>query len=281
MTGRLTRPRATRAASGLGGAVLAAGFGVVALLRGRRPLHPDGVTYSCTVTNPGCGASGVAWLDEAGTTTGTLRVSRAIGLPRPSKDICGMALRIPVLGQGVDTPPHADLLFASTGDTAYGRFILRLCDAAGDGPLTTLLPVRAPAGALLLRLLPEGARGGDDLTPPARMTLSYAVGTGPWSDVADVRVGPRQPRPGDQERHDPITAPLPGTTQYEVVRRLREPAYRAARAVRPRADDARRGRCRARRGRAASRAGRSPTLVGGAAPSRPAWWRARRRKGSA
>jgi hypothetical protein len=236
MTGGGPQRKAADAAAGLVGAALAATFGAVALVRGRRPLHPEGISYSCTLTSDGTGRSGVPWLDDVGTTTATVRVSRAVGLPVRWKDIYGMALRVPAVRQVPGEPPWADLLFASTGDTAYGRFVLRLRDTVADGPLTTLLPVRAPAGPLLLRLLPRtaGEPGEVDLAPPTAMTLSYAVGRGPWCVVADVRVGARQARGVEAERHDPVAAQLPGTSQYEVVRRLREPAYRAARRARPR-----------------------------------------------
>lgn len=170
------------------------------------------------------------WLDEAGTSRVTLRVSRAMGLPTNWVEIYGIAVRIPLPEGDAPGPPWADLLFASTGDTAYGRFVLRLRHGAARGPLTTLLPVRAPAGPLLLRLMPAGAPvPGDDLALPGLLTLSYALGQGPWTSVADVIVGPRDVSHPDVKRHDPITAALPGTEQFGVVRRLREPAFRAAR----------------------------------------------------
>lgn len=224
------------AASDLAGGLLALAFGGVALLRGKRPLHPEGVTYTASVTSRGTGRSGVPWLDEPGTTQVTLRVSRAMGLPAQWADIYGIAVRIPLPRRDPPSPPWADLLFATTGDTAYGRYVLRLRRGAARGPLTTLLPVRAPAGPILLRLIPslDAPVPGDDLSLPSELTLSYAVGSRPWTDVADFVVGTRDPGGPDLERHDSITAELPGTQQFEPVRRLREPAYRAARWVRPR-----------------------------------------------
>lgn len=241
---RITRG-ATNTAAGLGGGLLGLAFGGVALLRRERPLHPDGITYAATVTNRGDGRSGVPWLDERGTTPVTLRVSRAIGLPSSWSDIYGIAIRIPIPSREPPSPPWADLLFASTGDTAYGRFLLQLRHGAAGGPLTTLLPVRAPAGPMLLRLVPaaeltapvghpQAPSGLSDLSLPGRLILSYAVGSGSWTEVADVAVGPPDSGRPDVQRHDPIAAELPGTQQYDVVRRLREPAYRAARAARPR-----------------------------------------------
>ena len=222
------------AASDLAGGLLGLAFGGVALMRGKRPLHSDGVTYTATVTSRGTGRSGVPWLDERGTTQVTLRVSRAMGLPARWADIYGIAVRIPLPGRPPPGPSWADLLFATTGDTAYGRYVLRLRRGAARGPLTTLLPVRAPAGPMLLRLMPFNAPvPGDDLSLPSELTLSYAVRSSPWTDVADLVVGTRVPGGPDLERHDPITAELPGTQQFGPVRRLREPAYRAARWVRP------------------------------------------------
>lgn len=225
-------------AADLGGGLLAVAFGGMAKLRRRRPLHPDGVTYAATVRIREGGRSGVPWLDEIGTTRVTLRVSRAVGLPPRWADIYGIAMRIPLPDRHPPAQPWADLLFASTGDTAYGRFVLQLRSGAARGPLTTLLPVRAPAGPLLLRLLPavsgpSPVSDRSDLSLPRSLTLSYAVGSGPWTNVADVTVGQRDTGRTDEQRHDPITAQLPGTEPYDVVRRLREPAYRAARHIRP------------------------------------------------
>ena len=234
LSSRLLRAPAV-AVSDLAGGLLALAFGGLALLRGERPLHPDGVTYTASATSRGTGRSGVPWLDEPGTTKVTLRVSRAMGLPAQWADIYGVAVRIPLPHRDRPCPPWADLLFATTGDTAYGRYVLRLRRGVARGPLTTLLPVRAPAGPMLLRLVPpvEAPVPGEDLSLPGELTLSYAVGSGPWIDVADLVVGMRNPGGPDLERHDPITAELPGTQQFEPVRRLREPAYRAARRLRP------------------------------------------------
>lgn len=213
------------------GAALGAVFGAVARLRGSRPLHPQGVTYAATVRRDGGGHSGVPWFDEPGSTKVSVRVSRAIGLPPWLPDVYGVALRVP-LAQPPAGEPWADLLFASTGDTAYGRFVLRLRSSLVGGPLTTLLPVRAPAGPLLLRLTPDAHAGRHT---PRAMRLAYAVGTGPWTDVASVHVHGELGTGASSARHDPVAHPLPGTRQYGWVVRLREPAYRAARAAQPRA----------------------------------------------
>ena len=228
---RAVAHRAPAALADAGGLVLGAVFGATAVLRRGRPLHPQGVTLAATVTCTGTGSSGVPWLDTAGRWVGEARVSRAIGLPARWPDIHGLALRLPGGAGGV-----FDLLFASTGDSGWGRFLLTMRPRLGAGPLTTLLPVRSPSGPLLLRV--AAARGADPLDAgpglgvPSRLVLSYAVGPGPWRDVGELALGPLPvaTRAGARGRHhDPVVHELPGTGQYDAVRRLREPAYRAAR----------------------------------------------------
>lgn len=221
-----TPGRVVDAAAGTGGLALAAAFGTVARLRAGRPLHPQGATYASTVTMSGGSSSGVAWLDEAGTHEVRVRVSRAVGLPLWMPDIYGIALRVPDAGGR-----PVDLLFASTGDTATGRFLLRLRRGVESGPLTTLLPVRSVNGPLLLRFVASTPTPVDELALPAALTLSWARGAGHWQDVGTLVPGPRLGRELEEEHHDPVVHELPGTSQYGVVRRLREPAYGAARAV--------------------------------------------------
>lgn len=222
---------AGRAAVQVAGLGLGAVFGAAAVLRHGRPLHPQGVTLQVTLLCDGSGRSGVPLLDEAGVSQGTVRVSRAMGLPPWLPDIYGVALRLPQ-APGVDGDP-ADLLFASTGDSGLGRFTLLVHAQLADGPVTTLLPVRAPAGALVLRLVPVPGSAvrevGPALRVPERLSLSYAVGTGPWVTVGEVAVGAKVEGEDDPRRHDPVLHQLPGTLQYPVVRFLREPAYAAAR----------------------------------------------------
>lgn len=216
-------------ASAAGGA-LAALFRAVGELRRDRALHPRGVSAAALVRTTGRAASGLTWLDEEGATEVTVRFSRATGLPRPLPDIHGVAVRVP--GSALGRVAPADLLFAGTGDSRLGRFLLVPRLRPDVGPLTTLLPYRSARGPLLLRLVPTGGSRDDDPVP-AGYALSYAVGTGPWREVGDLRVGALLPEPVDRVRHDPVLNLLPGTRQYGFVARLREPSYRAARSVPP------------------------------------------------
>jgi hypothetical protein len=205
-------------------------FGGVARLRGDRPLHPRGATYAARVTVSGHAGSGVPWLDEPGDHDATMRVSRAAGLPSWLPDVYGVALRL-----GRDTGTPVDLLFATTGNSAVGRFVLMPTLRMGGAQLTTLLPVRSSAGPLLLRLVGDDPPVTDAAPVPGRLVLSWATGRGPWHEAGHVSVGVLMSPDVDAERHDPVVHQLTGTDQYGVIARLREPAYRAARAVRPQA----------------------------------------------
>ena len=209
------------------GRVLGAVFGAVAVVRRDRPLHPRGATYAARVTMHGGVASGVPWLDTAGTTPLQIRFSRATGLPWPWPDVHGAAVHLPA--DVVAQPEGADLLFASTGDSAVGRFILSARRTARGGPLTTLLPLRTPAGPTLFRLMPMDLEATAHAPVGARYQLSYAVGRRPWTVAGEIVIGAEEDPHVDRRRHGPVLHTLPGTDQYPVVSALREPSYRAAR----------------------------------------------------
>jgi hypothetical protein len=87
---------------------------------------------------------------------------------------------------------------------------------------------------LLLRLEVDDPRPAAAGSVPGALRLSWAVGRGQWHEAGEVAVGAELATPVDQERHDAVLHELPGTQQYDVVRRFREPSYRAARAAHPR-----------------------------------------------
>ncbi len=226
---RVMVPMTTRslihAAGSVGGAALTTTFALLGRLRGGRPLHPQGATYAARVRIDGRAASGVPWLDEPGSWEATLRVSRGVGLGTPLPDVLGIALRVDPDGRPFD------LLLASTGDSAAGRFVFVPRGGVADGPLTTLLPVRSARGPLLLRVTAAAAGPVAGYGLPPVLVLSYAHGTGAWHEAGEVLVGRRLAPDVERERHDPVIHQLPDTAQYPLVRRLREPAYAAARTV--------------------------------------------------
>jgi hypothetical protein len=206
--------RLQAAAGAVPGAVLGAVFGLTAVVRRTKPLHPQGRVGSgvLEVTSPQR-QLGIPLFGARGRHGCTVRWSRSVGLPSPLPDIEGLAVRL--------DDPAADLLFSATGTGPVGRFVLLPRLPGRHGPQSTLLPVRSGAGSLLLKVTPL-----DGEEPPARWELAVAGARSAWNAVGTLHVAW-----GDDEplRFDPVAHPLPGTSQYPVVTTLREPAYAAAR----------------------------------------------------
>lgn len=207
------------------GSGLAAAAALVGLLRRDKPLHPVGHhgTGRLTVTDPAPDL-GIEAFTRTGTRACRARWSRAMGLPRGWPDIEGVALRLE--GAAPDGG-DADLLFASTGDRAWTRYLLTMRRPGRFGRLTTLLPVRAGGRGVIFRLSPLVDPA--DRLPPTSYALDVALGTGAWEPVGHVDLAWSEEDTAD--RFDPVARPLAGIEQYPFVTGLREPAYVAARAV--------------------------------------------------
>lgn len=200
---------------------------VTTLARGAKPLHPVGTVARAVLTvTPASAAVGAPLLDEPGEHACLVRASYAVGTGPEHTDIEGFALR--VLAARADAGP-SDLLFASTGVGRWNRQLLALRRPGRHAPQTTLLPIRAAGHPLLFRLDPVD---GATQPWPAQYVLSWARGRGPWQRFASLAVS-WEGRDDAPDRFDPVANPLSGTTQYAAVARLREPAYRLARLVRP------------------------------------------------
>lgn len=204
-----------RAASSVGGTVLAAATqGVASLRPARKPLHPDGEVVLGRIYRRGSDLpTAVAWIDEEGEDDVVVRRSRAIGLPQSLPDIHGLAVRVPT-DDGV-----GDLLFATTGFGRVTRFVLTASRQPRSRPLTTLLPYDTDSGALLLAA--EGVESGS-------YDLSWARPSGEWHLFGVLLLSTT--RSDDTEiSFDPVQHQIPGLRQYPSVRRLRAPAYFRAR----------------------------------------------------
>lgn len=227
---------AIRAAAGAVGAALGAVFAVTARLRRDKPLHPEGSVARATLTIfPATTPSGVRLLDEPGEHACVVRASHAMGTGPESSDIEGFALRVL---PGERHTGAVDILFASTGSGPLTRFALTLRRPGVHGTQTTLLPVRASGHPLVLRLEPLDRMPPEDVGRvgwwPSRYELSWAHGRDPWQYCGELVVDWVSTTDAP-ERFDPIANPLTGTSQYPVVRHLREPSYDWARWVWPRA----------------------------------------------
>jgi hypothetical protein len=222
------------ALSSFGGRMLRAVFRGMLLLRRPRPIHPRGVVLRGTVRwIPGSARSGIDWIDlppPGGEQAVAARVSRSVGLPAPSPDIIGLALRL-------DTPGGpADLELASTGSRFPSRFWLAPQRSPSRARLTTLFPYRGTEGAVLVGArtiapanlpiaIPELAAALTDA--PWRLRLYHATPRGRWHAFATVDLTHPAGRPIDGDlRFDAARHLLPGAAAYEWSLRLREPSYR-------------------------------------------------------
>jgi hypothetical protein len=223
------RPSVLAGAAGAAGTALGLVFATTALLRRSKPLHPAGIVATAVLTvTPAPPTSGSPVLDEPGDHECRVRASYAVGTGPKRADIEGFALRI--LAGDADRS-SADVLFASTGVGPLGRHVLTVRSPGEHGAQTTLLPVRAKGRALYLCLDPLDARSQPW---PTRYRLSWAHGHGAWHPCGTLTVAWGMPSDAAQ-RFDPMANPLPGTSQYAAVARLREPAYRLARRAWPQA----------------------------------------------
>jgi hypothetical protein len=198
-----------------GGALLATGIAALAAVRRvRKPFHPHGrVATGVVRRHGGERPSGVTWLDEMGEDPVLVRLSRAVGLPKPLPDIFGIALRIP----GDDGP--ADLLLATTGGNALTRYLLAPHREGHERVYGSLMPYRSPSGPVVLSALRTGERAFE---------LRWARPTGAWTTFGRLELD-GEPGPDEPISFDPITHPLPGLQNYDWVTRLREPSYLVAR----------------------------------------------------
>ena len=209
---------ATLVGRALGGVFYVAG---VLRTRRRKALHPQGGVRQGIVVRQGCEArTGVPWMDEPGRDRVLLRLSRATGLPKFLPDIWGLALRIPHEGGG-----QGDLLLATTGTGALGRFILRPTRRPGR-PYGSLFPFRSQTGPVLLAVFPLS----DDGT---RFELACATLRGAWSrfGVLEVR-SDWDDAPDAPLSFDPVLNEVPGLHSYRWAAQLRRFPYAASRRAR-------------------------------------------------
>lgn len=214
-------PDLARATSGAGDVVAGA---VSLLARARRvdmPMHPRGEVQVARLRRTGGGATGAAFLDDAGEDEVLVRFSRSIGLPAPLPDVNGLALRVPVPGAPHE---HADVLLVTTGRGTWSRYALLPTVRGRGGFLGTLLPYQSPSGALHL-----GARPLDEST----WELAYSHLGSSWTPFARLELSGKPGRDLDLS-FDATTGAPPGLTVPDWHRRLRAPSYAAARRVRRR-----------------------------------------------
>lgn len=219
MAPRPTRPAPAtlgHAAAAATGELLGAVLGAAGRVRRGKPLHPRGSVHEAVLTVWGAERPWrVPLLDVPGEHRGLVRVSRAAGVPAPLPDVHGLALRLE------EAEGTVDLLLSTTGVGALTRFVL-LPRRTERRSMTTLVPVRTPAGPLLLRLTPAASG------PTSRTwLLGVARARGPWEPVGRLvaTAAPVRPGPDPPLRFDPVRHLPAGAHQYRWVALVRDPAY--------------------------------------------------------
>ena len=208
---------ARSAAAGAGQVLAGAARAVAALRTAEKPLHPRGTMWSGALVRHGGSSSGVHWLDEPGTDSAVVRLSRAVGLPGGWPDVHGLAVR--VLGEdgsqwltSCSRRPAPARSGASSSTSDAGR--MRCSSAACSPTARPRAPSRsAPCGATTRR----GTCCGRSAARPGRRSRDLVL----WERT-----------PAEDISFDPVLNRPPGFEQYDALARLRLPAYRTARRTR-------------------------------------------------
>jgi hypothetical protein len=201
-------------------------LGLLARVRGGKPMHPRGAVFDAVLHRLGHGEPwGVAWLDESAGEPAVVRMSRGAGLPAALPDLLGLAVRV----VAADAEP-VDLLLTSAGRGRLGR----LLPVPRKDPATSygsIMGYRSDAGTIRLAALPEHPQesGGEVAAPPRVFVLSAARGAGSWQPFARLTLtAPAAPLDPDV-RFDAVRHPPPGLVADGPMARFRAPAYAAAR----------------------------------------------------
>jgi hypothetical protein len=218
---------------------VAAVFGGLSTLRGRRSLHPDGASYHATVRIEGGG--GVPLLAQPASHRALVRFSRGVGLPPALPDVLGLAVRLCDV-HGEDR--HQDLLMATSArPTVLYHLLLPGVRGPFGQPYSTILPYRVGAGIRIfgaLPLRPPARDGGHDLEVfaaaaargEARFVLAHAAPFRGWRRIGTIEIGaPLDPEVGERLRFNPWHTGG-GIRPVGPFQGLRDPAYSASQRAR-------------------------------------------------
>jgi hypothetical protein len=211
------------------GRLVAGPVAALTRVRGAKPMHPRGVLFTAVLSRTGL-AGGIPWLEGTGRDDVLVRFSRGAGLPPALPDLLGLAVRVPG-----ERP--VDLLLSSTG---RGRWSRRVPVLRRDAATTygSIMAYRSPGGPVWLSADPTGGplpTAGDRLAaaaPGRVVTLSAAVGRGPWQPFGAVTLGEPSTPPDPELPFDAVQHAPPGLVADGPLARFRRPAYAAARAAR-------------------------------------------------
>lgn len=198
------------------GLALGCGFALLAAAKRKKPIHTKGVIASGLWHIYHLADRGVPLFDDGQKRKVLCRLSRSLSLGT-RYDVMGLALRL-YESQGTS---HSDLLFVTTGEGRYSRYIPTLHREMGDGTYTTLLPLQCRQGLLWTRLQPISAR---------RYSIALNSAREDWEVIGELQLAELQT--DDQSlRFDPIGALPEGLSWPLWVRRLRAPSYSLSRTI--------------------------------------------------
>jgi hypothetical protein len=222
-----TPARPAEVAARPAGAAVAAVFGAAARLLRARPIHLRGVLLDASLVvaedEPG------AEVLPQGRTDALARLSLGAGMPRGWPDVVGLAVR-----WHADGRPQ-DLLFSSSRPGRLTRFT-PLPRRRLNGWFSTVMPLRAATGPVLLALRPDTA--ATRATGTVTYEILQAAPLGPWHRFGALELrGPLLPgtgapaRDGDdpQVRFDPTENAPRGLGTYPWEDLLRTQSYAASR----------------------------------------------------
>lgn len=205
------------------------GFRRLARLRRARAFHPDGRVGSGRLVLSRTGSE-LARALGLGEHPVTVRLSRGVGLPGPSPDLLGLAVRVDV------TEHLVDLLFTTTSSAPLASWLVLPARTWTSRPYSTVLPYDTGDDRILISLAPE-----EDWTGEATLAALDAVSTDRPLSFA-VRESHRGAvgrlvidRVGEDETiaFDPMLHAAAGLRPVTPLSAVREAAYRGSRRGRP------------------------------------------------
>ncbi len=190
-------------------------LGAVALARSARPIHTVGQLYRGALSVTGESATGIPLFDHSGSHEVVCRVSQAIAVRSPRKQVWGLAIRVP--GAGRRGGP-ADLFVVTADPASSGPGAIRRRATVWDGPSTSLIRSGTDAGAALLGFFPSAPGVGE----------LRVLHTGSAVPVGRLEIDLASTVPGDV-RFEPGRHDLVGMRAPTWLTILRSNAYAASR----------------------------------------------------
>jgi hypothetical protein len=134
-------------------ASIATGLGLLAAVRGGKPVHPRGVVYGARLTIADApDPPSAQLLSQPGEHRAIVRFSRSIGWPEPLPDLLGMSIRV-LDAYGADR--HQDIMLISSVDAPVLHHVFVPVRDAWQAPYSSSLPYRAGDRRFLIGALPR------------------------------------------------------------------------------------------------------------------------------